>query len=79
VAKDRNERYLKAFGQHLRSVRKSKSISQGKLSVIADIPLSQVGRIERGEVSTTLSTLFAIASALDIQPYTLLEFPFKKA
>ncbi len=41
-------------------------MSQEDLANEADIPLSQIGRIERGETNPTVSTLFVIAQALKI-------------
>jgi len=70
----KNEEYIKAFGNNLRKLRKVRSISQEELSYKADIPLSQIGRIERGEVNTTISTVYALANALNIHPKVLLEF-----
>jgi transcriptional regulator with XRE-family HTH domain len=40
--------------------------------LLADIPISQVGRIERGEVNATVSTLAVLAKALDLAPHQLL-------
>jgi len=40
----------------------------------ADIPLSQVGKIERGEVNTTISTVFALATALNLETSELFSF-----
>jgi predicted transcriptional regulator len=40
----------------------------------AEVPISQIGRIERGEVNATLSTLHALSSALKISLPRLLEF-----
>lgn len=41
-------------------------MSQEDLANEADIPLSQIGRIERGETNPTISTLFVIAEALKV-------------
>jgi len=46
-------------------MRESKKISQEDLAYTADIPINQVGRIERGEINTTISTIYALAKALD--------------
>jgi transcriptional regulator with XRE-family HTH domain len=70
----RNETYILAFGKRLKEIRKSKEISQEELSYTAQIPLSQVGRIERGEVNTTISTVFILASALTVHPRELFNF-----
>lgn len=62
----KNVELLKVFGDRLRELRISKKLSQEQLANLADIPLSQVGRIERGEINPTLSTLSALAKALKI-------------
>ena len=42
----------------------------------ANIPINQVGRIERAEINTSLITIYKIAKALDIEIKEL--FDFKK-
>lgn len=69
-----NEYYLKQFGDNLRGIRKAQGVSQNKLSILADIPLSQVGRIERGEINTTILTVLTLAKALKLEPKNLLDF-----
>ncbi|MGF1728730.1 helix-turn-helix domain-containing protein [Photobacterium kasasachensis] len=59
-------------GRKLRDMRKSRSISQDKLALLADIDRSYVGRIERGEVNITLEKLYKIAEVLDCEPKELL-------
>jgi transcriptional regulator with XRE-family HTH domain len=70
----KNIEYMKAFGKHLQKLRNSKNFTQELLSYEANIPISQIGRIERGEINTTISTIKAIASALDISPKELFDF-----
>jgi transcriptional regulator with XRE-family HTH domain len=70
----KNNKYISAFGKNLRKLRKTKGLSQEDLANDADIPLSQVGRIERGEVNTTISTAYVLAKALDIEIYKLFKF-----
>ncbi len=65
---------ITAFGNRLREIRKQKGISQETLANAADIELSQVSRIERGVINTSLSQIFHIAKALDIEPKELFEF-----
>jgi hypothetical protein len=36
--------------------------------------LSQIGRVERGEISTGLSVVFSIAEALEVKPKDLFNF-----
>jgi transcriptional regulator with XRE-family HTH domain len=70
----RNKAYIVAFGNRLKEIRKSKNISQEELSYAAQIPLSQVGRIERGEVNTTISTVLILSTALEVHPKELFNF-----
>ena len=67
---------MKEFGEHLREIRLKKGLSQEELANIANIPIQQVGRIERSEVNTTLITIKAISDALEIDIKEL--FNFKK-
>ena len=53
------------FGERVRQLRLKKDMSQEDLANTADIPINQVGRIERGEINTTLVTIKALADALD--------------
>lgn len=66
MIKIKNHEVIKAFGQRVRELRLSQNLSQEELANLADIPLSQVGRIERGEVNATLSSISALANALKI-------------
>lgn len=70
----KNEAYLKLFGKHLRKIRLYRHLSQEDLAYSANIPISQVGRIERGEINTTISTVNSIAKALDIPTKDLFDF-----
>ncbi|NVN17489.1 helix-turn-helix domain-containing protein [Muricauda sp. HICW] len=46
-------------------------MSQHDLSIEADIPKNQIGRIERAEINTTVITLHKIASALNVDVASL--------
>lgn len=72
----KNEDFIKAFGKHLRKLRKQKKLTQEELAIDCNISISQVSRIERGEINTTLSTLLVLATALEIEPKDLFNFSF---
>lgn len=72
----RNKEYLDALGKHIRQLRLNKNLSQAQLSYSSDIAFNQIGRIERGEVNVTASTLYALATALELHPSVLLDFEF---
>ncbi len=58
----------------MREIRKSKKVSQEKLAFDSGFELSQIGRIERGEVNTSISHVSAIAKALKVKPEELFQF-----
>ena len=77
LVKSKDHKYIKDFGQHLRKLRKANNLSQEDLANDADIPINQIGRIERAEVNTTLSTMRAISKALDVHITDLFNFDKK--
>lgn len=72
----KNKALIKALGKRIKDLRKTRGLSQEGLSYEADIPLSQVGRIERGEINPTVSTLAAIALALGADLKGLFDFKY---
>lgn len=74
---NKNKAYLKALGKQLRKLREENNLSQENLANDSDIPINQIGRIERGEINTTVSTIYNISKALKIEPKDLLDFKFK--
>jgi transcriptional regulator with XRE-family HTH domain len=63
----KNDEVIKAFGRRLRDLRISNGLSQERLANEAEVPLSQVGRIERGEINPTLSSINVLAKALKVE------------
>lgn len=76
MTKIRNESYLIAFGANLRKLRESKDLSQEELYDRAGLSKNQIGNIERGEVNTTISSVYAISVALEVSPSQLLDFEY---
>ena len=70
----RDEKFIKKFGLKLKEIRKAKKISQEQLAGDTGFELSQIGRIERGEINTSISHVAAIAKALKIKPEELFQF-----
>jgi transcriptional regulator with XRE-family HTH domain len=70
----RDDIFVKKFGKRLKQVRKSKNITQEDLSYRTEFELSQIGRIERGTVNTSISHVSAIAKALEVHPSELFMF-----
>jgi len=73
----KDDAYLRAFGAKLQKISKSKGLSQEKLAYKTDLSLSQIGRIERGEVNPTICTVKIIAHALEEKPPLLFHFNLK--
>ena len=70
----RNEVLIKQFGLNLRKLRKEKGVTQEQLAYDTDIEIRQIGRIERGEINTGISSVFEIANALGVKPVDLFDF-----
>ena len=51
----------------LKAAREAKKINQRQLSVQSKIPQSQISKIENGSVDLRLSSLIALARALDLE------------
>ncbi|QMW07210.1 helix-turn-helix transcriptional regulator [Spirosoma foliorum] len=71
----RDKEVLKLFGSSVRQKRLQYGFSQSELAHQCQIDARQIGRIERGEVNTTISTVFAIARALEVEVAYLFDFP----
>jgi len=77
MIKNRNEILLKSFGKHLQKIRRREKVTQEQLAFKAEISISQISRIERGLINPTLSTIFLLSSALDIDMKDLCDFEVK--
>lgn len=62
------------LGHHIREIRKQKGFSMEGLANEMEMEYRQLGRIERGEVNTTVLSLLKIADALKIPVKDLLDF-----
>jgi transcriptional regulator with XRE-family HTH domain len=67
----RDEEGIKKFGNRVKEIRFSKNISQEALAYAAELEYSQISRIERGLINTSLSHILAIAKALEVEPAEL--------
>lgn len=54
------------FGEHLRSVRTSKGVSQERLAELAGLHRTYVSSVERGERNISLVNIDRLATALEI-------------
>ena len=71
---ERYDIYLKEFGKNLRRIRKGKGFTMESVANEAEIEYRQLGRIERGEINTTIISLLRIANVLKIEVKELFEF-----
>lgn len=71
------ESFIINLGVHIRQLREKKNMSQQDLANDCSIPKSQIARIERAKINTTLRTLIKIANALQIEPKELLNINIK--
>ncbi len=71
------ESFIINLGVHIRQLREKQNLSQQDLANDCNIPKSQIARIERAKINTTVRTLIKIANALEIEPKELLNFQNK--
>ena len=69
----RKEEALRKFGNRLAALRKQKKLSVPALAAAAGLECEQVRQIEAGEINLLLTTILALAKALEISPDELLE------
>ena len=63
---NRDDKILKAFGKKLKKLRKERNLSTRGFADTAEIASSQVWVLETGKGDPSLTTLLAIAKALDV-------------
>jgi transcriptional regulator with XRE-family HTH domain len=61
-----------AFGDALRELREERGLSQEAAALTCGIDRSYFGRLERGQKTPTLNTVWRIADAFETQPSDLL-------
>ncbi len=64
---------LKRIGERIRNIRKQQNLSQARLAVLMNNHAEHLGRIERGEINVTITTLNQIASCLNIDVAELIK------
>ncbi len=65
---------LKLLAQRLKQLRSDKKITQEELAYRSELTLSQIVRIETVKINPTVSTMFRIAKALDLNITELFDF-----
>lgn len=75
-SQQKEEEFLRAFGMHLKMLRMDRSITQRQLAYALDIEISQISRIERGVINTSLLNIVRIAKILKVPVAELFNFEF---
>jgi len=70
----KDKAFIIEFGKNLRKIRKSKDFTQQDLANDIDVEISQISRIERGIINTSISTANSLAKALNIKVSELFIF-----
>ena len=75
---DNNDRntILISFGKNLRFTRLAKGFIQEQLANELGIEISQISRIERGVINTSITTLYSISKVLNVDVSELFVFDF---
>ncbi|MBC7524405.1 MAG: helix-turn-helix transcriptional regulator [Flavobacterium sp.] len=63
---DDNKEILIRFGKNLKHHRTAKGFTQEQLANELGVEISQISRIERGVINTSVTTLYTISKTLDI-------------
>ncbi|SIN80634.1 helix-turn-helix domain-containing protein [Algoriphagus halophilus] len=67
------QEFIDKVGKRIVEIRKSKKVSQEDLVERRGFTLSQIGRIGRGGINTSISHISAIAKALKVAPKELFD------
>ncbi|MEO8209733.1 MAG: helix-turn-helix transcriptional regulator [bacterium] len=67
------EKILKKLGKIISKIRKEKNLSQEKLAFASGMSSNHIGEIERGNVNSSIVTVYKISKALNIKLSKLLE------
>lgn len=61
------EKFLRALGIKIKTLREAKGLSQYALSDESGISRSQIVRLENGDLNCTMATLLLLAQTLDVE------------
>ena len=69
----RNEHAILTLAINIRKYRQEKNLTIEELANLLEVDYSQISRMERGVVNPSVSIIFDIANALEIEPGRLLD------
>lgn len=68
----RGDERLTIIGERIKSVRKSKGLTQGQVAELMGTATTVISRLERGTLNPTIMNFMGLCSALDVDPSELL-------
>ncbi len=74
----RHTNIIKLVGENVKYYRNLKGITQSELAYSADFEISQISRIERGVINTSISQLYTISLVLEIDVKLFFDFTEKE-
>ena len=69
------KKHITILGNNIRQIRREKDLSQEALAEFADINVTFLGKIERGQANPTIETLLKISRAFEMPVTKLFEYP----
>jgi transcriptional regulator with XRE-family HTH domain len=70
----RDEKAIKKFGARVKYIRQSQKLTQKQLAFEVGISDTQIRRIEKGTINTSLSVIIGIASSFQINLKDLFDY-----
>lgn len=56
------------FGERLKKIRRRRGLSQEEVADLAEMHVTNIGKIERGQSNPSLTTIIRVAGVLDFDP-----------
>jgi len=70
-----SKKFLKILGEKIRTIRKTKRISQERLAELSGLHPTYISDIERGKVNASIYSFYMVSNALGIPFSELVSFP----
>jgi transcriptional regulator with XRE-family HTH domain len=70
--------FLKCLGEHIRTLRIKKNLTQEELGFLVGNSGKQIGRIERGENNVTSCMIYKLSLSLKIEMKEIFDFKIQK-
>lgn len=66
--------FIIKFGKNLQRIRVQKKLTQAQLAADSNVEVSQISRVERGVLNTSLGNIYSISKALGVPIDELFKF-----